>query len=138
MTTQQGRDINIKFEKQKKKIAGLNRQIDSLTQLKNKTEKIYISEQTNLTYYLSKLQKLDTLEHWLDNAAKQSSIIFYFEGQIVAIDLSDYSLKNIYKGSFHFVRRTPKYLKSEFSDEPVRKWELVMMNRKLKYKKLKL
>ena len=138
MTTQQGRDINAKFEKQKKKITELNKQIDSLKQTQPKPETLYVTEVTSREYYLSKLKKLDTLECWLDNAAKQSSIIFYFEGQIVAIDLSDYSLKNIYKGSFHFVQRTPRYLKNEFSDEPIRKWELVMMNRKLKYKKLKL
>jgi hypothetical protein len=136
MTTQQGRDINIKFEKQKKKIAELNKQIDSLKQIQ--PEKIYISERTNESFYQSKVKKLDTLECWLDNAARKSSIIFYFEGDIVAIDLSDYSLKNIYKGSFHFVQKRPRYLENEFSDEPIRKWELVMMNRKLKYKKLKL
>jgi len=140
MTTQQGRDINIKFEKQKKKIADLTRQIDSLKQAQPhiKPETLYVTEITNEVYYQSKLRKLDTLECWLDNAARKSSIIFYFEGDIVAIDLSDYSLKNIYKGSFHFVQKRPRYLENEFSDEPIRKWELVMMNRKLKYKKLKL
>lgn len=142
MTTQQGRDINIKFEKQKKKIGELNRQIDSLKQLVTASEKetLYVTEKTNQYYYESKLLKLDTLEHWLHNVAAQSSLVFYFEGQIVAIDLSEFSLKNIYKGGFHFVRRTPKYLKEGNSDNdrPVRKWELVLINSKLKYKKYKI
>ena len=142
MTTQQGRDINIKFEKQKKKIGELNRQIDSLKQLVTTSEKetLYVTEKTNQYYYESKLLKLDTLEHWLHNVAAQSSLVFYFEGQIVAIDLSEFSLKNIYKGGFHFVRRKPRYLKEGTSDndQPVRKWELVLINSKLKYKKIKL
>ena len=142
MTTQQGRDINIKFEKQKKKIGELNRQIDSLKQLVTTSEKetLYVTEKTNQYYYESKLLKLDTLEHWLHNVAAQSSLVFYFEGQIVAIDLSEFSLKNIYKGGFHFVRRKPRYLKEGNSDndQPVRKWELVLINSKLKYKKYKI
>jgi hypothetical protein len=142
MTTQQGKDINIKFEKQKKKIGDLNRQIDSLKQLVITSEKetLYVTENTNQYYYESKLLKLDTLEHWLYNIAAQSSLVFYFEGQIVAIDLSEFSLKNIYKGGFHFVRRKPKYLKEGNSDNdrPVRKWELVLINSKLKYEKIKL
>jgi hypothetical protein len=140
MTTQQGRDINNKFEKQKKKINDLNRQIDSLKQLKPEKETLYVSEKINQTYYESKVRKLDTLEHWLHNVAAQSSLVFYFEGQIVAIDLSEFSLKNIYKGGFHFVRRKPKYLKEGNSDndQPVRKWELVLINSKLKYKKYKI
>jgi hypothetical protein len=142
MTTQQGRDINIKFEKQKKKIGELNRQIDSLKQLVTTSEKetLYVTEKTNQYYYESKLLKLNTLEHWLHNVAAQSSLVFYFEGQIVAIDLSEFSLKNIYKGGFHFVRRKPRYLKEGTSDndQPVRKWELVLINSKLKYKKIKL
>ncbi len=142
MTTQQGRDINIKFEKQKKKIGELNRQIDSLKQLVTTSEKetLYVTEKTNQYYYESKVLKLDTLEHWLHNVAAQSSLVFYFEGQIVAIDLSEFSLKNIYKGGFHFVRRKPRYLKEGTSDndQPVRKWELVLINSKLKYKKIKL
>lgn len=142
MTTQQGRDINIKFEKQKKKIGELNRQIDSLKQLVTTSEKetLYVTEKTNQYYYESKLLKLDTLEHWLHNIAAQSSLVFYFKGQIVAIDLSEFSLKNIYKGGFHFVRKKPKYLKEGNSDNdrPVRKWELVLINSKLKYKKYKI
>jgi len=142
MTTQQGRDINTKFEKQKKKINLLNRQIDSLKQLVATSEKetLYITENTNLYYYESKLSKLDTLEHWLHNVAAQSSLVFYFEGKIVAIDLSEFSLKNIYKGGFHFVRRKPRYLKEGNSDndQPVRKWELVLINNRLKYEIIKL
>jgi hypothetical protein len=142
MTTQQGRDINIKFEKKKKKIGELNRQIDSLKQLVTTSEKetLYVTEKTNQYYYESKLLKLDTLEHWLHNVAAQSSLVFYFEGQIVAIDLSEFSLKSIYKGGFHFVRRNPRYLKEGNSDndQPVRKWELVLVNSKLKYEKIKL
>lgn len=140
MTTQQGRDVNAKFERQKKKINELNRQIDSLKQLKPEKETLYVSEKINQTYYESKVRKLDTLEHWLHNVAAQSSLVFYFEGQIVAIDLSEFSLKNIYKGGFHFVRRKPKYLKEGNSDndQPVRKWELVLINSKLKYKKYKI
>lgn len=142
MTTQQGRDVNAKFEKQKKKINELNKQIDSLKQLANtpKKENIYISENTNKYYYESKLLKLDSLEHWLHNIAAQSSLVFYFEGQIVAIDLSEFNLKNIYKGSFHFVRRKPRYLKygNSNNDQPVKKWELVLVNSKLRYKKIKI
>jgi hypothetical protein len=142
MTTQQGRDVNAKFERQKRKINELNRQIDSLKQLATTPTKetLYVSENTNQYYYESKLLKLDTLEHWLHNVAAQSSLVFYFEGQIVAIDLSEFSLKNIYKGGFHFVRRKPRYLKEGNSDndQPVRKWELVLINSKLRYKKIKI
>jgi hypothetical protein len=142
MTTQQGRDVNTRFEKQKKKISDLNRQIDSLKELSAivKKETFYVSEKINYAYYESKVKKLDTLEHWLHNIATQSSLVFYFEGQIVAIDLSEFSLKNIYKGGFHFVRRKPRYLKEGNSDndQPVRKWELVLINSKLKYKKYKI
>ena len=79
MTTQQGRDVNAKFERQKKKINELNRQIDSLKQLVATPikETLYVSENTNKYYYESKLLKLDTLEHWLHNAAAQSSLVFY-------------------------------------------------------------
>ena len=61
MTTQQGRDINIKFEKQKKKITELNRQIDSLKQTQPKPETLYVTEVTSREYYLSKLKKLEPL-----------------------------------------------------------------------------
>lgn len=130
MTTQQGRDINIKFEKQKKRISELNKQIDSLKLLQTtiKPSIIYISEQTNLTYYLSKLAKLDTLEQWLHNAAKKKSLVFYFDDDIVAVDLSEY-----YKFRF---KKKKHHEKND--DENSQRWEIILSDRRLKYKKIKL
>jgi len=130
MTTQQGRDINIKFEKQKKRISELNKQIDSLklVQATIKPSIIYISEQTNLTYYLSKLAKLDTLEHWLHNVAKKKSLVFYLDDDIVAVDLSEY-----YKFRF---KKKKHHEKND--DENSQRWEIILSDRRLKYKKIKL
>lgn len=111
MTKKQAIEINQKFDSQKNTITQLQSEIANnqkiIDSLKNiiataPKDTFYVEKEVIRTvneldvFCIEKLRELDSLKHWLHNAARETSLISYHNGEIYKLSLTENGLRNIY------------------------------------------
>lgn len=121
MTTKQGREINYKFERQKKKITDLNKLIDSLksqisymdsqriylsnlvdslnNKIINTKPQIVYSNDSLIKFYQSKLYELDTLKHWLVESGRRVTLLFLVDNNLYTLEPALVDFKRNHNGT---------------------------------------
>ena len=123
MTKKQAIEINQKFDKQKNTITQLQSEIVNnqkiIDSLKNiiatapkdtfYTEKEVVRTVNELDVFcLDELRELDSIKNWLHNAARETSLIFYHNGEVYKMSLTENGLRHIYTGNIYVLEKRRK------------------------------
>ena len=135
LTKAQADTINAIFDSQKARIAKFKQDTkvkDSIIAIRDTLLVYYtnrvVEYRTIVDNVILKDDRLDTLSAWIYRRAVENAWIYYsyIDGQVVAVDLSDYVVrKDDYTGDIMFYRRTEDCpLNNNENKEPAKGWEL--------------